>query len=148
MGISTGSEYLERLSARRLHVSIDGETVDGDIAAHPHLSGIARTFARLLDLHHEQPARLTYPSPTTGEPVPASFILPRSEADLVRRRTAVEAETDLTHGFVQRSGGYMNGALAALSAAQAFFAQADPVFGERIARYAEHVREHGLVTAH
>lgn len=148
MGKSTGHRYLERLSARRLQVFIEGEAVTGDIAEHAAFRGGADTTARMLDLQDALPDQLTFASPETGKPVSAMFRIPRTQDDLVRRREAVQAVTDRTHGFLQRSSDYMNSALTALSAAKSFFDGADPVFGDRIARYVDLVRDRGLVTAH
>lgn len=150
MGIRTGQQFLTALDARRVEVYIDGERVSAGIASHPQFAAGARTFARLYDLQHdaEHQAALTFASPTSGDLVSTSFLIPRTEADLVRRREAMLLCARETHGFLGRSGDYMNSALAALSAAKSFFSQADPVFGERLERYAEYVRENDLLTAH
>jgi 4-hydroxyphenylacetate 3-monooxygenase len=111
---------------------------------------IARTYAHLFDLQHdpEHQAALTYASPASGDLVSASFLIPRSEADLVRRRAAFAAWTGYSHGFLGRSGDYMNSALTALASAARFFAKAGPVYGERIRRYYEHARENDLLATH
>ncbi|WP_449283881.1 4-hydroxyphenylacetate 3-monooxygenase, oxygenase component [Leucobacter sp.] len=150
MGIRTGQQYLDRLNERRAEIYLDGERITSDSAEHPRLAPSARAFARLYDLQHDAAHRdvLTFESPTTGDRVSTSFLVPRCEADLVRRREAMSLVARSSHGFLGRTGDYMNSALAALSSARSFFAQADPVFGERVERYAEYVRENDLLTAH
>ncbi len=150
MGISTGQQYIDRVNARRPDVFIDGERIGAGLADHPQFAASVRTFARLFDMQHdpEHQAALTFASPTTGDLVSTSFLVPRTEADLVRRREGMRVWATETNGFLGRTGDYMNSALTALAAATSFFAQADPVFGERIAAYTEYVRENDLLTAH
>ena len=59
-----------------------------DVTTHPALRNGARTLARLYDMQHEPALRneMTYASPTSGERVGLSFIMPKSHEDLERRR--------------------------------------------------------------
>ena len=71
MAARTGSQFLERLAAARVHVEIQGETVTGNIPGHPAFRNVVNSYAELYDMQHD-PAYsgvLTYPSPTSGEPV-------------------------------------------------------------------------------
>ena len=80
MAARSGSEFLERLSAARVHVEIQGETLTGGVAEHPAFRNVVRSYAELYDMQHDPAYRdiLTYPSPTTGEPVATSFLRPRT----------------------------------------------------------------------
>lgn len=150
MGIRTGQQFLDKLNSMRPHLVIDGEVVSENLTRHPAFEGLARTYAKLFDMQHDPlfRDRLTYPSPTTGEPVSASFLVPRSREDLAKRRDAMTVWAEYSHGFLGRTGDYMNSALTALSAAKKFFSQADPVFGERIEAYYEMARENDLLATH
>ena len=150
MGIRSGTQYLDKLNSMRPHVVIDGEVVSENIADHPAFRNVARTYARLFDLQHdpEYADRLTYPSPSSGDRVNASFLVPRTVADLERRREATSCWAEYSQGFLGRTGDYMNGCLTALSAAEQWFARADPMFGENIRRYYEFCRENDLLTTH
>jgi 4-hydroxyphenylacetate 3-monooxygenase len=150
MGARTGQEYLERLAQTRPTVEINGERVVGAITEHPALVGIVGTFAQLYDLQHEPEFRdvLTYQSPTSGERVGTSFLVPRDTEDLVRRRAGFTAWADHSLGTLGRTGDYLNSALMALSEAGEWFAQADPRFAENIRTYYEKVREEDLLTTH
>ena len=79
MAARSGSEFLGRLAAARVHVEIQGETLTGGVAAHPAFRNVVRSFAELYDMQHDPAYRdiLTYPSPTTGEPVATAFLTPR-----------------------------------------------------------------------
>jgi len=43
MAARSGSEFLERLSAARVHVEIQGETLTGGVADHPAFRNVVRT---------------------------------------------------------------------------------------------------------
>ena len=148
MGIRTGRALLESLSDGR-EIWIDGERVS-DVAADPRFAGAARAMAELYDMQHD-PAlaeRMTYASPTTGEPVGLSFLEPRSIPDLERRRGMVKAWMDATCGMFGRSPDFMNVHVTSFASAAAEFGRADPRFAENIRRYYEHARETDVAMTH
>src|ERR1700693_1006998 len=153
MAARSGSEVLERLSGARVHVEIQGETLTGlgvGVAEHPAFRNVVRSYAELYDMQHDPAYRdvLTYPSPTSGQPVATSFLVPRTAADLVKRRQAFKLWADRSFGMLGRTGDYLNSALMALASAQDWFARVDPAFGENIRRYYERVREDDLLCTH
>jgi len=150
MGARTGQEYVERLAQTRPTIEINGERVAGPVTEHPALAGIVRSYAELYDLQHDPQLRdvLTYESPTSGDRVGTSFLVPRNAADLAKRRTGFKAWADHSLGTLGRTGDYLNSALMALSEAGSWFAQADQRFAENIAAYYEKVREEDLLTTH
>ncbi|MFK0007834.1 4-hydroxyphenylacetate 3-monooxygenase, oxygenase component [Paenarthrobacter sp. NPDC090520] len=150
MPARTGKDYIDRLNQTTPAVYIDGERIGGPIADHPSFRGITRTYGRLYDMQHETAIRetLTFASPSTGDAVPVSFLAPRSREELVRRRKGMELQARMSHGFLGRTGDYMNSCLTALEAAEAFFSKADPIFGERLKKYVEYMRENDLLAAH
>jgi 4-hydroxyphenylacetate 3-monooxygenase len=150
MGIRTGQQYLDKLNGMRPHVVIDGDIVSENIAEHPAFRNVARTYAKLFDMQHD-PAHqdaLTYTSPTTGDRVNASFLVPNTVEDLEKRRAAISTWAEYSNGFLGRSGDYMNSSLTALAAAEKWFEKADPKYGERIRNYYEHARENDLLATH
>ncbi|MDQ1131329.1 4-hydroxyphenylacetate 3-monooxygenase, oxygenase component [Microbacterium sp. SORGH_AS_0888] len=150
MPARTGSQYLARLDDRTTEIHIDGEVVTSAVSRHPAFSSVARSFARLYDLQHDPAHRgdLTFPSPATGEPVPVSFLAPRTTDDLVRRRAGMQVWARDSAGFLGRTPDYLASALTAFGAAPAFFARAGDVFAERMLRYADRMREEDLLLAH
>ena len=150
MGIRTGQQFLDKLDSMRPHLVIDGEIVSENLTRHPAFAGVAKTYAKLFDMQHDPRHQdaLTYTSPTTGDLVNASFMVPRSVEDLRKRRAAISTWAEYSHGFLGRTGDYMNSSLTALSTAKKFFASADPVFGERIEAYYEMARENDLLATH
>jgi len=150
MGIRTGAQYLDRLNAMRPHVVIDGEIVSENVAEHPSFRNVARTYAKLFDMQHDpkHQAALTYTSPTSGDLVNASFLVPKTVEDLERRRAAMSTWAEFSNGFLGRTGDYMNSALTALGAAEKWFEKADPKYGARIRNYYEYARESDLLATH
>lgn len=150
MGARTGKQFIDKLNSMRPHITIDGEVVSENVAEHPAFKNVANTFAQLFDLQHapESKDALTYPSPSSGDPVNVSFLIPKTVEDLERRRAGMQLWAEYSHGFLGRSADYMNSCLTALASAKKWFEQADPIFGERIEAYYEMVRENDLLTAH
>jgi 4-hydroxyphenylacetate 3-monooxygenase len=150
MGARTGQEYLERLASTRPVIEVNGERVGGPVTEHPALAGVVSTYADLYDLQHDPDLRdvLTYDSPTSGERVGSSFLVPRDADDLAHRRAGYQVWARHSLGFLGRTGDYLNSALMALSEAGDWFAQADPRYGENVRAYYEMVREQDLLTTH
>jgi 4-hydroxyphenylacetate 3-monooxygenase len=147
VAVRTGTEFLARLDATRRHVDVHGETITSGIASHPAFRGVIRSYAGLYDLQHDPAYRdvLTYPSPTSGERVATSFLVPATADDLVKRRAAFGVWAERSFGLLGRTGDYLNSALMALASAQSWF---PPEFGENIRRYYEKVREEDLLCTH
>jgi 4-hydroxyphenylacetate 3-monooxygenase len=150
MAARSGEQFLERLSAARVHVEIQGETLTGRVADHPAFRNVIRSYAELFDMQHDPAYRdvLTYPSPKTGEPVATSFLVPKTPEDLAKRRQAAKCWADRSLGMLGRTGDYLNSALMALGSAHDWFAQVNPAFGENILNYYEKVREEDLLCTH
>jgi 4-hydroxyphenylacetate 3-monooxygenase len=147
VGARTGARYLAELAARGREVWLEGRRVTGDIGQHPAFRGIARSLARLYDLQHAAPPT-TYRSPSSGEPVGGSFLVPRTPEDLALRHEAMMRWARDTCGMMGRSPDYLNSSLMALAAAADFFASADPRFARNIVAYYEHCRERDLCLTH
>src|SRR5580693_2527822 len=100
MAARSGRQFLERLSAARVHVEIQGETLTGHIDEHPAFRNVIRSYADLYDMQHDPACRdvLTYPSPATGDPVATSFLIPRTADDLNQRQRAFKLWADRSLG--------------------------------------------------
>ncbi|MGH3165171.1 MAG: 4-hydroxyphenylacetate 3-hydroxylase N-terminal domain-containing protein, partial [Trebonia sp.] len=144
MPARTGPEFLARLAAARTHVEVGGQTLRGGVAEHPAFRNVVRTYADLYDMQHDPEYRniLTYTSPTTGEAVATSFLVPRVPADLEKRRAAFTVWADRSLGMLGRTGDYLNSALMALASAAEWFGNSN------ITKYYEKVREEDLLCTH
>ena len=149
MPARTGQEYLEGLRAQDRQVWLGGERVK-DVTTHPGLCNGARAIAALYDMQHDPRLRdeMTYVSPTTGDRVGLSFIIPRTREELERRRVMMLHWARATCGMMGRSPDFMNVTFAAWAGAADYFGRNRPEFAANIRRYYEYIREHDLTLTH
>jgi 4-hydroxyphenylacetate 3-monooxygenase len=146
-GARRGQQVLERLRERPPAIWYRGERVQ-DVTSHPALRGGVHTLASLYDLQWEQAQITLYDSPKTGNKVARSFMMPRTQADLVSISRAMKVWEDYTFGMMGRVPDYINRAMTGYAAGAAFLAEADPRFGENAVRYYEYLRENDLCLTH
>jgi 4-hydroxyphenylacetate 3-monooxygenase len=149
MPVRTGRQYLAGLREQEREVWLGGERVR-DVTTHPGLKGGAQAIASLYDMQLDPKLRdeMTYVSPTTGDRVGLSFLIPRSREDLEKRRVMMLNWARTTCGMMGRSPDFMNVTYAAWAGAEAFFAQGRPEYGENMRRYYEYIRENDLTLTH
>src|SRR5919199_415749 len=117
MGARTGKEFVDKLNPSRRDVQIHGERVTKNLADHPALKGVVRSYAALYDLQHDDDLRatMTYESPSTGDPVGMSFLQPKSVQDVERRRAMMKTWADYSMGMLGRTADYLNSSLMAMA---------------------------------
>src|SRR5881296_2435694 len=149
MPARTGEQYIKGLQQQEREVWLGGERVK-DVTTHPGLANGARSVAALYDMQHDPTLRdeMTYVSPTTGDRVGLSFIIPRTKLELEQRRTMMLHWARATCGMVGRSPDFMNVTFAAWSAAAEYFGRGRPEFARNIRRYYEHISENDLTLTH
>ena len=149
MGARTGSEYLKGLQQSSAEIWLGDERIT-DVTSHPALRGCAQSMATLYDMQHTEDLRdeMTYPSPTTGDPVGLSFITPRTHEDLQRRSAMMFHWSRFSGGMLGRSSDYINVEIMAAAAAADFYHQNDPRFGENARNYYDYARENDLCMTH
>ena len=136
MPARTGQEYITGLKEHPREVWIDGERVQ-DVTTHPALRNGVRSVAVLYDMQYdpELQEEMTYPSPTTGQPVGLSFLVPRSMADLERRRHMMARWAWASCGMMGRSPDFLNVLFTAWAGAADYFAQNRPEFKPNVLNY-------------
>jgi 4-hydroxyphenylacetate 3-monooxygenase len=149
MAARTGAEYIKGLQAQECEVWLRGERVK-DVTTHPGLANGARAVASLYDLQHDPNLKdeMTFVSPTSGERLGLSFIIPRTRQELERRGAMMLRWARTTCGMMGRSPDFMNVTFAAWAAAAGYFARGRPEFGENIRRYYEYISERDLTLTH
>ena len=141
MPIRRGEEYLESLRDGRC-VWLMGQRVE-DVTTHPALAGCARSVAAVYDLQHD-PAHqdlLTMPSPSTGQPVSLSYLLPQSVDDLARQRRMYEFLVRRAGGVAARLPQHLATVVLGLYDVRNLLGTADPVFTDHVTRYFTYCRE-------
>ena len=149
MPVRTGEEYLQGLRERPPEVWVGGQRVR-DVTSHPGFANGARSVAALYDMQND-PALLdemTYQSPTSGERVGMSFIMPENLDDLERRRRMFYRWATYHGGMMGRTPDYINAAFVAMASAAPYFDQDREGFGENVRRYYELIREQDLCLTH
>src|SRR5262249_10790999 len=149
MAARTGAQYIKGLQDQEREVWLRGERVK-DVTSHPGLANGVRAIASLYDMQHDPKLRdeMTYVSPTSGERVGLSFIIPRTREGLERRRVMMLNWARATCGMMGRSPDFMNVTFAAWAAAADYFAQGRPEFADNMQRYYEYIRENDLTLTH
>src|SRR5713101_4847439 len=151
MPARTGRQYLNGLREQDREVLLAGERVK-DPTTHPGLKNGAQAIASLYDMQCDPKFRdaMTYVSPTTGDRVGLSFIIPRTREDLEKRRVMMLNWARTTCGMMGRSPDFMNVTYAAWAGAADYFTQGlgRPEFAENMQRYYEYIRENDLTLTH
>ncbi len=145
----TGGDYVEALRASPPNLWLKGEKIE-DPTTHPAFRGVIGSMARLYDMQRDPEYRdkLTFESPSSGDPVGTSFLEAKTKEDLARRSAAYKTWADQTLGMMGRTPDYLNAALTAYAASADYFAQGRPEFADNVRSYHEYVRENDLCTTH
>ena len=148
MAVRTGEQFLQGLRDGR-EVWLEGERVE-DVTAHPKLNRMAHTLADIYDLQHspELRERMTFASPTSGDPVALSYLVPQNNEDLLRRRAALEIVAQSCHGMLGRTPDYVNIQLTASRQLAALYGEKDSRYADNLRAYHEYVRERDLCLTH
>ena len=149
MPAKTGQQYIANLRDNPAEVWIRGEHVK-DVTAHPALKGGVKSVAALYDRQHDDKVRedMVFPSPSSGEPVGLSFMVPRTADDLLRRRKMMTHWAWVGCGMMARTPDFMNVSIAGWAGAAEYFGQNRPEFADNVRRYFEHIRENDVTLTH
>ena len=142
MAARNGTDYIDSLRAMNPVVHMDGK-VDS-VVDHPVFASIIRSYAELYDMQEGEDRNvLTFEE--DGVRHGTSFLVPRTEEDLVSRREAARVWAEYSGGMLGRTGDYLNAGLTAFSQAGAWFADADPQFEKNILAYAKWAKENDVL---
>ena len=140
----SGKDYIDGLRDDR-RVFIDGDYV-ADVANHPAFKGAVESIAQVYDMANDtaNASVMTFPSPATGVPVNLSYLIPRSEDDLRRRRVALRKSAEVTFGLMGRGPEHVAGFLAGWAGRADVFAAGGERFADNITRFYEYARDNDL----
>jgi 4-hydroxyphenylacetate 3-monooxygenase len=148
MPARSGEQYLAGLADER-EIWLDGARV-ADVRSHAALKRGTASIARLYDMQYdpELTDTMTYVSPTTGQPVGTSFIIPRTLEDLHKRHRMMKHWADATCGMMGRTPDFLNLSMMAFALSREYFGDKEPAYGDNIWNYYEYIREHDLCLTH
>ena len=146
--VRTGAQYIASLRDGRT-VYVNGERV-ADVTEHPAFHGAVRSIAHLYDLAASPEHRdvMTFPSPSTGEPVNKCFLVPRTAEDLAARRRAHRLWADATFGLMGRSPDHVPGFITGFAMRPDLFARQGQRFADNVVRYHAWLRDADLYAAY
>ncbi|SES25160.1 4-hydroxyphenylacetate 3-monooxygenase, oxygenase component [Psychrobacillus sp. OK032] len=150
MSVITGKQYIERVDKLRTEVWIDGKPVVGKISEHPAFKGVMKSQATLYDIQHDAALKeiMTYPSPSTSEPVGMSYLQPKTKEDLVKRREMIQHWARTNNGLMGRSPDYMNTTIMAFASSSELLKGKKNCFPDHLQSFYEYAREHDLSMTH
>lgn len=146
-GARKGHQVLQRLREQPPTIWYGGDQVK-DVTTHPALRGGVHTLAKLYDLQWESADVSLYDSPTTGNKVARSFMMPKTHAELASISQAMKVWEDYTFGMMGRVPDYINRAMTGYAAGAPFLAEAGERYGENAVRCYQYLRENDLCLTH
>jgi len=148
MAVRNGAEFIEGLRRAPREVWAAGRRI-GDITTDPTFARPVRAIAMLYDLQCSPEHRdaMTHRDPG-GEPYGLSFLIPRSHADLVRRRLAMKVWAEATFGLLGRSPDFLNTVLMAWVEHAEWFGQRGAQFSDNVRNYYKYCRDRDLFCTH
>ena len=132
MPAKNGQQYIERLKNAKNNVYMNGEFVE-DVTEHRAFKEVIKTMAKLYDVQYEKPDKMLYTSPTTGEKVGKTFMVPTTIDELINAVKQLKM-ANITNGMMGRSPDYLNADVMVMGPASEFFAEGDE-FAENARKY-------------
>lgn len=142
--LKTGTQHTESLRDGR-EVYING-TVTNDVTTHPAFRRTVASVAGMYDFqsHPDNRDLMTYAVEETGDRANRIWQLPKSHADLVERRKALEAWTELHGGFLGRAPDHVASCIAGMYMGREVFEAYDKERAGALADYYRFARDNEL----
>lgn len=147
MAARKGEQLLQKLREQGPEIWYGGEQVK-DVTAHPAFRNGMRSLANLYDMQWEQPEVMLFDSPSSGEKVGRSYMIPRTLEELQSITRMMKVWANHHHGMMGRAPDYLNRAMTAYAGGAEFIAQHNPQFADNARNYHEHIRENDLCLTH
>ena len=143
--IKTGSQHIQSLKDNR-QVYINGDVVT-DVTSHKAYRRSVASVGKLYDFQSSPPNRdlMTYETPDRpGERANRIWQLPHSYENLVERRKALEAWTEIHGGFLGRSPDHVASCISGMYMGLGVFEEYDPARAGVLADYYRYARDNEL----
>ena len=147
MGARRGAEVIQRLKEQPPALYHRGQKVQ-DITAEPGIQNGVKSLAALYDHQWAHPDVSLYKSPSSGEPVGITHMIPTAKEELVRLGNAMHLRAEFTQGMMGRMPDYLNRAVAAYAGGAEFLNENRNGFADNMRAYYEKVREEDLCLTH
>ncbi len=142
--VKTGTQHIAMLRDGR-EVYLDGKRVT-DVTTHPAFRNSIGSYASLYDFQArpENIEKMTFQPEGTPNQVSRIWQLPTSYDELVQRRDALEAWTELHYGFMGRSPDHVASCISGMYMGIDVFEQADPARAGALRDYYRYARNNDL----
>src|SRR5262245_38749625 len=147
MAPRNGQEFIEGLRRNPREVWVAGRRV-GDVTTDPVFRRPVQSIAQLYDLQTQPEHREVMTYADENGSAGASFMIPRTHADLVKRRESIKVWADATFGMVGRSPDYLNTVLMTWAEGADFFGQRGEQFARNVKDYYRYCRDRDLFLTH
>lgn len=146
-GARKGADLLESLHANPPNIWYGGKQIE-DPASFPAFRNGAESLAGLYDLQWKHKEEMLYTSPSTGNAVSRTFMIPQTKDELKSIGKAMKMRSDSNFGMMGRQPDYMNRAMTGYASGASFLGEEDPRLGENAWNYYQHLRENDLSMTH
>lgn len=142
--VKNGSQHIAMLRDGR-EVYLDGKRV-ADVTTHPAFRNSIGSYANLFDFQArpENVEKMTFRPDGTDKQVSRIWQLPTSYDELVERRAALEAWTELHYGFMGRSPDHVASCISGMYMGIDLFEQYDPARAGALRDYYKYARDNDL----
>ena len=142
--VKDGNQHIASIKDQR-QIFLNGEQVKNHITDPAFKESVA-SIAGLYDFqaNPEHQDLMTFKSPTTGNNVNRAWQLPRNLQDLITRRKALEAWSELSCGFLGRSPDHVASAISGMYMGIDVFRKADERSANALADYYRYARDNDL----
>lgn len=147
MAVRNGHEFIEGLRRNPREVWTGGRRIT-DVAADPVFARPVRAIAALYDLQVSPEHRDTMVTTEGGEAFGTSFLTPKDQADLVRRRACCRVWAEASFGLLGRSPDFLNTVVMTWAENADFFGQRGPQFADNVRNYYKLCRSKDLFATH
>lgn len=142
-----GAEFIQRLKDNPPEIWHRGKRVE-DVSEEDGFAGGVKSLAGLYDYQWQNQDIMLFDSPSTGDKVARSFMIPRSKEDLISIGDAMQKSADYSMGMMGREPAYLNRAISGYAGGAEFLNTLDSRFGENILNYHKYLRENDLAMTH
>ncbi|HEX6384188.1 MAG TPA: 4-hydroxyphenylacetate 3-hydroxylase N-terminal domain-containing protein, partial [Anaerolineae bacterium] len=147
MGARTGEQVIQRLREQPMEIWHRGQRVE-DVTTEPGFANGVKSLAELYDLQWQEPELMLFDSPTTGDKVGRSYMIPETKEELMSVGRTMKRWADYSFGMMGRAPDYLNRAMSAFASGGDFLGRQDPRFGENARNFHEYIRENDLCLTH
>ncbi len=146
-GARRGAELLEKLHSAPPNIWFGGRKLE-DPASFPSFRNGVESLASLYDLQWKHADEMLFDSPTSGNKISRTFMIPQTKEELKSVSKAMKLRADANFGMMGRMPDYMNRAMTGYASGAAFLGEEDPRLGRNAVEYYLHLRENDLCMTH